>query len=402
MTEGTLFNSGFLGSNFSWWIGQIASDSTWRDNILPGKFESKNQIPGWGYRYKVRIIGLHDLGETEISSDQLPWAQIMYPITAGGGQANASCTANLRQGMFVFGFFLDGQEQQVPVIMGVLGNNAQTDLATKIGDNRVTNTQPGSLATSGYATPADGNKDTNIKVPDEGIRIDKPKTKEQSEECASIPPGTTLDKYGLPYGKANSFQLRDIQSASAEATARNLTGSAFDDFVKTAVQNGIKARCDASNSPTSTSQPGATKENDAVHEQTKADIVRNDYYSRKTVLMSPCNAVKSALKAIQTELENLTKDIDKVLNAAQSYVDAVSNLLASIEDLIANFACKIAKYMKIVFNKIMEYILKQINKGLSPTIENLPPNQRHRYFDIKMSITELITCLYNKLSLIHI
>ena len=398
MTEGTLFNSGFLGSNFSWWIGQIASDSTWRDNILPGKFESKNQIPGWGYRYKVRIIGLHDLGETEISSDQLPWAQIMYPITAGGGQANASCTANLRQGMFVFGFFLDGQEQQVPVIMGVLGNNAQTDLATKIGDNRVTNTQPGSLATSGYATPADGNKDTNIKVPDEGIRIDKPKTKEQSEECASIPPGTTLDKYGLPYGKANSFQLRDIQSASAEATARNLTGSAFDDFVKTAVQNGIKARCDASNSPTSTSQPGATKENDAVHEQTKADIVRNDYYSRKTVLMSPCNAVKSALKAIQTELENLTKDIDKVLNAAQSYVDAVSNLLASIEDLIANFACKIAKYMKIVFNKIMEYILKQINKGLSPTIENLPPNQRHRYFDIKMSITELITCLYNKIS----
>ncbi len=399
MEGGSLFNPGFLGAQFNWWIGQIASDSTWRDNILPGKFESKDQIPGWGRRYKVRIIGLHDQGETEIPSEQLPWAQIMYPVTGGGGQANAGATANLRQGMIVFGFFLDGQEQQVPVIMGVLGNNAQTPLATKTGDSRVTNTQPGSLAVSGHATPADGNKDPNIKVPDEGLVINKPKSKEQSEECAPIPPGTQLDKYGLPYGKANSFQLRDLRSASAEATARNLTGAAFDEFVKKAVSAGIKARCEAANSPTSPSQPGATKENvDAVHEQSKADVVRNDYYQRKTVLLSPCESVKSALKAIQIELENLTKDIDKVLNAAQSYVDAVSNKIGEIQSLIANFAFIIAKYMKVIFNKIMEYVLKQVNKGLSPTVELLPPNLRNRYFDIKETITELITCLYNKIT----
>ena len=81
MSEGSLFNSGFLGASFSWWIGQIAPDSTWRDNILPGKFESVDQITGWGRRYKVRIIGLHDQGETEIASEQLPWAQVMYPVT---------------------------------------------------------------------------------------------------------------------------------------------------------------------------------------------------------------------------------------------------------------------------------------------------------------------------------
>jgi hypothetical protein len=80
MEGGALFNSGFLGASFNWWIGQIAADSTWRDNILPGKFDDANQIPGWGRRYKVRIIGLHDQGETEIASDQLPWAQVMYPM----------------------------------------------------------------------------------------------------------------------------------------------------------------------------------------------------------------------------------------------------------------------------------------------------------------------------------
>ena len=72
-----------------WWIGQIADDSTWRDNQLPGKFKDAETIPGWGYRYKVRIMGVHDHGPKDtdpVPEDQLPWANIMYPVTAGGGQ----------------------------------------------------------------------------------------------------------------------------------------------------------------------------------------------------------------------------------------------------------------------------------------------------------------------------
>ena len=175
MSEGSLFNSGFLGASFSWWVGQIADDSTWRDNILPGKFEDGGAIPGWGYRYKVRIIGLHDQGEIEIPSDQLPWAQVMYPVTAGGGQTSARQTSNLRQGMMVFGFFLDGQDQQVPVIMGVLGNNQQTSLSNTIGDNRVTNQTPGSLATSGYAVGQNPPKGTAAPlVPDSNLTTSGP------------------------------------------------------------------------------------------------------------------------------------------------------------------------------------------------------------------------------------
>lgn len=170
MEGGSLFNPGFLGAGFNWWIGQIADDSTWRDNILPGKFENGTAIPGWGYRYRVRIIGLHDQGEVEVPSDQLPWAQVMYPITAGGGQTSAAQTPNLRQGMMVFGFFLDEKDQQVPVIMGVLGNNQQTPLAKTIGDNRVTNQVPGSLATSGYAAGKNPPTGSALpKVPDANL-----------------------------------------------------------------------------------------------------------------------------------------------------------------------------------------------------------------------------------------
>ena len=401
MTEGTLFNSGFLGASFNWWIGQIASDSTWRDNILSGKYESRDQTSGWGYRCKVRIIGLHDQGENEVPSDQLPWAQVMYPVTAGGGQGNSGATANLRQGMMVFGFFLDGQEQQVPVIMGVLGNNQQTQLSTTIGDSRVTNSQPGSLATSGKANDANGNTNPyDTQFPHHGLEVVRPGV---SAEDALLNPtsGATLDQYGLPFGAANQFPSinQDIQRASADADQKGLTGSDKDEYIKGEVQKGIEQRVNEQSSPNSPPSPGATIESvDGFHKITAADVILDEYYNKKTALMSPCDMVKSSLKAIQTVLDNLTKEIDKILNSALSYIDAVTNLLDSIENLISNAACEIAKYMKVVFDKIMEYILKQINKGLSPTVSQLPPNMRYMYFDIKQSVTEVITCLYNNIT----
>jgi hypothetical protein len=265
MEGGALFNSGFLGASFNWWIGQIADDSTWRDNILPGKFENANQIPGWGRRYKVRIIGLHDQGETEIKSDQLPWAQVMYPITAGGGQGGSGQTPNLRQGNMVFGFFLDGQEQQVPVIMGVLGNNAQTKLATKTGDGRVTNTQPGSLATSGFAEG---------QVPISGP--------------------------AKPTAPDTALVVASPEGASSTGPAK----------------------------------AGATIENpDAIHLANNRDTKALDQYLKKTVMLSPCDPVGSAMKAMQTEIENLTKEIDKVLQTKNAYVDAVSEVTSKVSDI---------------------------------------------------------------------
>ena len=129
----SLFNPGFLGSGFLWWIGQIVDDSTWRENINPEKFEKVTDIPAWGYRYKVKIMGYHDQSEASIKAEDLPWAQVMYPITSGGGVGGSFQTPALKQGMFVFGFFLDGQDRQSPVIMGVLGSNAKTIMGGKTG-----------------------------------------------------------------------------------------------------------------------------------------------------------------------------------------------------------------------------------------------------------------------------
>lgn len=443
MEGGSLFNSGFLGAGFNWWVGQIADDSTWRDNILPGKFESADQIPGWGRRYKVRIIGLHDQGETEIASDQLPWAQVMYPVTAGGGQGASGQTPNLRQGNMVFGFFLDGQEQQVPVIMGVLGNNAQTQLSTKIGDGRVTNTQPGSLATSGNAVSASGDTDPNRRVPDD----DKVSTKPTSP---GTPPPQSADGRN-PARIPTRAELNAAQSARAEADRLGETGAVREARIRNATIAATRQEAEAAASPASPAVPGATKESaDAVHQQSAADVKRLDLYLKKTVLLSPCDLPGSAMKGMQTDIENLTKEIDKILQTASSYVDAVSEVTSQItgvvgqvsdiagqvtnvvgqasdvagsiggigdiagsvgsitasvvdtqekiQSLLEKYAPKIAKYMKIVFNKIFEYTSKKINAAIGPLADTMFPNQRFQFLDMKIEINEKIKCLFSKIT----
>ena len=164
MEGGALFNPGFLGGSFNWWVGQVTDDKEWRGNINDKKIKSTSEIPGWGYRYKVRIIGLHDQEETSLKSKDLPWAQVMYPITSGGGQGGSWQTPAIRQGNFVFGFFMDAQDQQVPVIMGILGANAQIDQENTTAAAGGQNYTPQSGYGGQDPPPDRGANDTNLKT----------------------------------------------------------------------------------------------------------------------------------------------------------------------------------------------------------------------------------------------
>ncbi len=394
MEGGSLFNPGFLGAQFLWWVGQIADDSTWRDNILPGKFEKAESIPGWGRRYKVRIIGLHDKEEEAIPSSELPWAQVMYPITAGGGQSAAGQTPALRQGNFVFGFFLDGQDQQVPVIMGVMGNNAQTLMHTKIGNN-----DSNFAATSGYSEGKDPKKGTaKEKVPDDGKLITKPKSKDEQKESALA---SKLKGAGTGILKGINFspqQLIDSQNARDIGEKAGLSGSALESFIQSKVAAGIQNRSKESNSPNSGSKPGATKENsDAVHQQTSADVKKKEKYEEKIVLMKPDDPVGSAIKAIQTIIDNLTKKINKFLSSMSNYVDAVSGppQIGDIKKMISDAACAMSKYVKIIMDKVMEYVNKTLNKELTKTVSAMPSSKRYQFADMKFLSTENTLKLYN-------
>ena len=206
----------------------------------------------------------------------------MYPVTAGSSNANSMQSPNLRQGNMVFGFFLDGQEMRIPVIMGVLGNNAQTNGAATIGDNRVTNDQPGSLAVSGYATgskpkdPATGEKET---PPDSDLSAERPGA---PPESAPAPPGVTLNKYGLRSDiTPTRAQFADAQAARQEAERKGLSFAETEDLVLRRVADGIKRRKNEHKSPTTPPTTAAYRESPDVQNITAADVKRMNMRKRQ-------------------------------------------------------------------------------------------------------------------------
>lgn len=124
MTDIALFKKHFVGKDgFNWWIGQIAPEETWAENKTGHIDESNEEVKGFGERYRVRIMGFHTDNIEDTPDESLPFAYVMYPVTAGGGGRGSSCSANLTQGTFVFGWFIDAEDGQLPIIMGCLGYN---------------------------------------------------------------------------------------------------------------------------------------------------------------------------------------------------------------------------------------------------------------------------------------
>ena len=160
MLDQGLFKNHFVGRDgFVWWIGQIADENTWKANIpgfpAPTNESTEEEVIGFGERYKVRIMGYHTAAPSELTDEELPWATVMYPVTAGGGGRGSSQNANLTQGTFVFGFFLDGDNAQQPVIMGCLGYNDYHEVMKNVPDAKF-------LPFSGY-TPKDKIATTGVR-----------------------------------------------------------------------------------------------------------------------------------------------------------------------------------------------------------------------------------------------
>lgn len=114
------------------WMGQIVDDKYWKDNIASEKWDDYKKLTGWGHRYKVRIFGKHSEDKSIVPDERLPWAEVLYPVTAGSGHGASYQSSNLKKGAYVYGFYKDGIEKTGPIIIGCLPNADQTELENKI------------------------------------------------------------------------------------------------------------------------------------------------------------------------------------------------------------------------------------------------------------------------------
>lgn len=82
---------------FVWWMGVVESR---QDPLEMG-------------RCQVRVFGWHSPSLGDIPSEDLPWAIPINSVNSAGFNI-------LKEGDFVFGFFSDGRNAQIPLILGVL------------------------------------------------------------------------------------------------------------------------------------------------------------------------------------------------------------------------------------------------------------------------------------------
>ena len=125
--EGLLKNNNIGKDGFIWWLGQVCEAETWRDNYPPLPVDLLSDLPGFKRRVKVSILGWHTDSKNDLKNDDLPWAYCLMPTSAGGGTGGFSESLAFTGGEWVFGFFLDGEDGQQPVIIGVMDKSTQND-----------------------------------------------------------------------------------------------------------------------------------------------------------------------------------------------------------------------------------------------------------------------------------
>jgi hypothetical protein len=103
----------FFGlEGFVWYIGVV---------------EDRNDPDLLG-RVRVRCFGWHTENKELIPTDALPWAHTVFPT-------NLPATYTPKEGDMVFGFFMDGDSAQNPIVMGVLPGIPIAKADTTIGFN---------------------------------------------------------------------------------------------------------------------------------------------------------------------------------------------------------------------------------------------------------------------------
>lgn len=99
-------NTNFAGKNgFIWWVGEV---------------ENRADPLGLG-RCQIRIFGWHNSDVNMIPTEALPWAHPMYPLN------NSKSFSAPVIGDWIVGFFMDGENAQQPIMMGVLPGIKQKD-----------------------------------------------------------------------------------------------------------------------------------------------------------------------------------------------------------------------------------------------------------------------------------
>tara|TARA_Y100001968_G_scaffold91927_1_gene82668 strand:+ start:6178 stop:7263 length:1086 start_codon:yes stop_codon:yes gene_type:complete len=100
-----MYDNNFLGKNNFIWFNGVVED---------------RQDPQKLGRLRVRCIGIHTDNKDELPTADLPWSQLIHPITSSGISGLGHSPGFIVEGTWVFGYFRDGYAMQEPMVIGTL------------------------------------------------------------------------------------------------------------------------------------------------------------------------------------------------------------------------------------------------------------------------------------------
>lgn len=199
---------------FVWWVGVV------EDRMDPLQMG----------RCRVRIFGYHGDDKTLLPTEDLPWAIPIQPIISAAVSGIGITPVGVLPGSWVVGFFLDGNDNQQPVMFGTLGTFAAKTFSEPPELPEVQNTNQGVLKDSSGNVVTDGSGNP--------IRSGTPPV-----------PGWTLGKTSEKYetggkgpGTINNYTTSNDLGGASYGTYQ------FASYLPATMPNG-KSRPSAKNSP---------------------------------------------------------------------------------------------------------------------------------------------------------
>lgn len=84
-----------------------------------GVVEDRDDDMGLG-RVRVRAFGYHSTDKGQVPTKDLPWATVIQDVTSAAQKGIGSAPVGMQVGTHVVGFFADGPDAQVPMVLGTL------------------------------------------------------------------------------------------------------------------------------------------------------------------------------------------------------------------------------------------------------------------------------------------
>lgn len=347
MIEESLLKSNFLGRDgFVWWIGQVAPAAVWRNekskiDAGPNK-KDQNGKPkigdSWAYRCKVRIVGYHTFDGEILPDTDLPWAHVSISPENGTAQGSVGNSLMLVGGETVYGFFLDGEDAQQPVIVSCLYRNESTQ-------NFITEDFLKKEKSSQFK-PFTGHQGPLLQGPTQ-IREKNPAVQQEPTDAAD--PAVGIQTSSIVGDPVQS--IREANKPGADQLIRK----------SLATQQFTLKGCEI-----------------------------------KVVRENGCN--DNVIGKISKVIQDFIAFVNRLEKAIDKYIDPVLNTLVDITTEIRNFAQQIVGIIKFIINNMRNGIIGLVTKLFGKFIGLIVPlPQQPPIASATKNIVDIIFCVFEKL-----